>query len=69
LSQASMSPSSLPPEESSHSYEKGKYFFFNFILQDIEPIQIHLFFFHMCACICRFSCFVNLLYCSKYVGK
>jgi hypothetical protein len=64
LSQASMSPSSsLPPEESSHNYKKGKYFLCNFIHQDIE--QKHFFFFYMCACSCRFSCFVYLLYCNK----
>ena len=63
-SQASMSPSSsLPQEELSHSYKKGRYFLFNFIHQDIEPR--HFFFFYMCACSCRFSCFLYLLYCSK----
>ena len=63
-SQASMSPSSsLPPEESSHSYKKGRYFFFSLIHQDIEPK--HFFFFYICACSCRFSCFVCLLYCNK----
>jgi len=62
--QASMSPSSsLPQEELSHSYKKGRYFLFNFIHQDTEPK--HFFLFYMCACSCRFSGFLYLLYCSK----
>ena len=67
-SQASMAPSSsLPLEESSRSYKKGRHFLFNFIHQDIEAK--HFFLFYMCACSCRFSCFLYLFYCSKQVGK
>jgi len=63
-SQTSMSPSSsLPLEESSHSYKKGRYFLFNFIHQDIQAK--HFSFFYMCAYSCRLSCFLYLLYCNK----
>ena len=62
--QASMPPSSsLPPEESSHSYKKGRYFLFNFIHQDIEAK--HFSFFYMCAYSCRFSCLLYRLYCNN----
>jgi hypothetical protein len=63
-SQESTSPSSpLPPRELSRSYRKGRCFLFNFIHQDIEPK--HFFFFYMCACSCRFSCVLCLLYCNR----
>ena len=60
LSQVSMSPSSVPPEESS---QKGRYFLVNFIQQVIEAK--HFFFFYTCSYSCRFSCFLYLLYCNK----